>query len=65
MESFLEISLISLSYYSAYHVGKDLVRDLEGIWTDFGMIGMTCHSFLHVFGGHAVMILLRFYIISI
>ena len=61
LERFLEIILISLSYYFAYHVGKDLVRDLEGIWTDFGMIGMTCHSFLHVFGGHAVMILLLLY----
>ena len=65
LERFLEIILISLSYCFAYHVGNDLVRDLEGIWTDFGMIGMTCHSFLHVFGGHAVMILLLFYIISI
>ena len=60
LERFLEITLISLSYYFAYHVGKDLVRDLEGIWTDFGMIGMTYHSFLRVFGGHAVMILLLF-----
>ena len=56
----LEIIFISLSYYFAYHVGKDLVRDLEGIWTDFGMIGMTYHSFLRVFGVHAVMILLLF-----
>ena len=60
MERFLEIILISLSYYFAYHVGKDLVRDLQGIWTDFGMIGMTYHSFLRVFGGPAVMILLLF-----
>ena len=38
LERFLEIILISLSYNFAYHVGKDLGRDLEGIWTDFGLI---------------------------
>ena len=50
-----EIILISLSYYFAYHVGKDLGRDLEGIWTDSGMIFDSC---LNDFGGHVGMILL-------
>ena len=34
----LKIILISLAYYFAYHVGKDLGWDLAGIWTDFVMI---------------------------
>ena len=55
LERFLEISLISFSYYFVYTVGKDLGRDLEGIWTDLGMIFAT---FVNDFGGHVGMILL-------
>ena len=52
MERFLEIILISLSWYFAYHGGKDLRRDLEGIWTYLGMI---CNGFLNDFGGRVCM----------
>ena len=55
LERFLEIILISLSYNFAYHVGKDLGRDLEGIWTDLGMMFA---NFVNDFGGHVGMILL-------
>ena len=60
LERFLEIILISLSYNFAYHVGKDLRRDLEGIWTDLGMIFA---SFVNDFGGHVGMILLLLFIL--
>ena len=62
LERFLEIILISLSYNFAYHVGKDLGRDLEGIWTDLGMIFNSC---LNDFGGHVGMILLLHFILSL
>ena len=55
LERFLEIILISLSYNFAYHVGKDLGRDLEGIWTDLEMIFANC---VNDFGGHVGMNLL-------
>ena len=60
LERFLKIILISLSYYFVYHVGQDLVRDLEGIWTDFGRF---LDSFLNDFGGHIGMILLLLFIL--
>ena len=55
LERFLEIILISLSYNFAYHVGKDLGRDSEGIWTDLGTIFA---NFVNDFGSHVGMIFL-------
>ena len=48
------------SYYFAYHVGKDLGRALEGIWTDFEVI---LDSFLNDFGDHVGMLLLFIFIL--
>ena len=57
---FLEIIVISVSYYSAYHVGTDLGRNLEVILIDFKRF---LYSFLNDFRGHIGMILLLLFIL--
>ena len=51
---FLEIILISISYYSAYHAGTDLGRNLEVILIDFRRYLYSFWSDFRVYIGRGV-----------
>ena len=59
-ERFLKIIWISLSYYFAYRIGKDLGRDLKVIFILFGPIW---DSYLNDFGDHVAMIFFLLFIL--